>query len=328
MPDATDTPAAPEAKPDVLSALDELERRLERFDAASRKLAQSVHRPDLSPDRGMASSGNRPAIDSQPRKGEDISAFRPAVFVDGVATGALTARRRSGPQQAVGFTSAFGRPNIPATAVDPADGTRTRRRGPWYLRPWLPWVIVGTMLGFWLLSLAAKPLPELSGGEVGATSTTTLVAEQAGVVDSVQVRVGDRVAAKGALLHIGPHAVTAPADRLVTRLMVMPGARVATGEALAELADPETIRIFLPLNDTTQLSQGERVDVLLLGERRRHPGTVERIERNNDRGAVATAILAIDAATVPRLGQGARITPLGQVGGLRLFFHHFRQALQ
>jgi biotin carboxyl carrier protein len=337
MPDEATPTAAPNA------GLDDLERRLASFENATRRLGRTVS--DIAdPVTTGHSSPPRPATrrlsESGAPRGEEISGLRPAVASQGPQTGALTARSRASAGPAPAFTSAFGRPTIPSTvreSRDPAAMATSRR----HVRP-LPWwrqaryaMPLGLLAGVILLTMATRPFRELTSAEVLA-ETVRCETPIAGVVAAVDVHVGEAVTAGRPLVRVADTQVVAAQDGIVVRLLATPGARLAAGEPVAELALPTTLRVVLPLPSMTAANVGDRVSVRLLGEDRTIGGMIERVQAAGESGAwnrvnvpVPRAVIILDPAPVPaRLGQGACVTLLGRdPGPLTQALHALRRMM-
>lgn len=331
--------------------IDDLERRLAAFDSATQRLSRTIDTVETKAgESSRASSAKRHAVLAAPTpiSGDEISALRPAVSAASPPTGALTARRRSeGGAPTPGFTSAHGKPAIPAipaaapapapaaAAAPPAAGPAKTRSGRRSL------VIAGIAIGAAVLGALAlvRAFREIPEAYVWA-ATSTMNAPAAGTVAGIAAQVGATVATGSTLLRIaGPAGdaatVSAPAERIVTRLLVANGTRVAAREPLCTLADPATLRVVVPLPGPSSLAVGDRVRIRLLGEDRRLYGTVESVRLRGEPTPLAEppqqpahALILVDPGPIrPALGQGAMILPLGDDGNGRRALLWLRELL-
>lgn len=343
-PDPDTAPSGAITSPELA----DLERRLAAFDNATQRLEENINAAEAKVgESSRGSSSKRRAVPLQaPAQVEEISGLRPAVVGPTPVTGALTARRRSDVPAQVGFTSAHGRPNIPAAQAPapPAPGTAittSRKARPtllpaawrWHLR----WAIPTAVAGLLLLALLPRMFPVLSDAAVWA-STERICAAEPLVVGSVSVRIGDRVRTGQPLLTTGDGsaAVLAGSDGIVVRLAVAPGARVARGELLAEVAHSDGARVVAVLSSRDITSIGDRVSVQLISENRIVDGSVESVLDPGAPGPwqgrgpppLRAVILLDPSANSAQLGQGARITVIGQQPGAgRMLLYALRRML-
>jgi biotin carboxyl carrier protein len=328
MPDEATPTAAPNA------GLDDLERRLASFESATKRLGRTVGSIAEPGHASPPRPATRRLSESGAPRGEEISGLRPAVASQGPQTGALTARSRNANGPTPGFTSAFGKPSIPAVAPGVQTTTTHTTRGIRKPRPQWHWMILGAGLALLLgLLLLPRLFPVLGDAAVWAESHAVM-ASGAGVIQSLPVRVGDQVTRGQVLTRIGTVDVPSPIDGTIARLLVAPGARVAIGETLLEVALPETRRVVVALPVNVQPAIGDQVRIELLGERRVIDGNVELVLAAGAAGpwqgggaSPRRAVIQPAPSPLPlSLGQGARITVVGSSAGRRLL-HALREML-
>lgn len=331
MPDEATPTAAPNA------GLEDLERRLASFESATKRLGRTVG--SIAEPAGHTSPP-RPATrrlsESGAPRGEEISGLRPAVASQGPQTGALTARARARGSSGAppGFTSAFGKPSIPAppavvpTAAPPATPP-----------------VAGTARWLWaggataLISIGAlllwlpRSFPVLSGGSVWA-STVQILAPVDGRIEALPVAVGEHVAAGRDVARISRTSVPSPLDGIVTRIVVPIDTRVTKGEAIAELARPESKRIVVPIPAGAEVGIGDRVYIIQQGQQHGLDGNVELIlgvgtpDFWSGPGTSPQRAVILPAPSMSELaiGRSVSITIIGSRSG-RQFLFALRQLL-
>lgn len=344
-------------------ALDNLEQRLAAFENATGRLqrtlaAQAVVADPVPFGHGSSSARRLALAIKEPADNDLPSGLRPSVPSVAPVTGALTARRRAEGASAAaqpGFTSAFGKPSIPVlaaplpapamaaepapTPAEPGSARRARPAKPWWRRTRVVLLAAAALLVALLVGLP-RLFPVLPDAAVWA-ETKSCPAPASGMIIDLLVQVGDAVTAGQPMARIQDAAMTtttltAPSDCVVARLLVTAGARVLSGELVAELALPASQRVVVTLPATAAAALGDRVSVMLLGERRLVSGTIELVLGANAPGPWTGngtpprrgLILLDPSPRPPLLGQGAQVTVLGrEPGPFRLALLALRRSL-
>ncbi|MEK7414503.1 MAG: HlyD family efflux transporter periplasmic adaptor subunit, partial [Planctomycetota bacterium] len=273
-------------RPKAASNLDDLERRLEAFDQATKRLARTVAPAEARIPTQMPASEFIAARDGSK---DEPSGLRPAVSGQSPTTGALTARR----SQAVGrpgFTSTIGRPQItpvspsppiqlPTPTARPATAMPHTMRTP---RRW-PLLALGLVAGAIGIGLLLLPgmFPVCPEGEVVAR-TVAVESPANGVLAALTIPVGTAVKTGdviGRIDHLANVAlgepekcvdIKAPVDGSVAVRLVAVGRQVAQGDTLLSLALPNTAAVVasLPVAAASRVAVGDRVEVSLIAENR------------------------------------------------------------
>jgi len=312
MPEAQDAGTTQEA------GVDDLERRLASFEAATRRLKETVG------DRRFDKLRRDELKDSGARHlpGDLSSGLRPGIFAPNKQTSALLPHARG--QAVPGFTSAFGKP---AVALMPSTQPPTGRASVGNRRRW-QWAIIAGLFALGLL-IATLPrrFPVLPDAGVWADAVTVNTISS-GETTIVPIRVGDPVKQGQLLARIGGSEVTSPVEGVVGRLLVSVGTRLKGAEPVAEIVLPSSRRIVVALPGNLSPTVGDLVRIDLLADQRTIDGNIEQILLAgvpgpwiSDGASPRRAIIQPAPSPLPiSLRQGARVTIIGSTPLKRLAF--------
>jgi len=337
------------------AGLDDLERRLAAFENATKRLNRTVAGAEDPANTPPARPATRRLSDSGFARGEEISGLRPAVASQGPQTGALTARSRSPSAVAPSFTSVHGKPGVKPAQPPPPPPPETAPRTKHWLRQNQRYLALAggavAACGLAFLILLSRSFPSFANGSVIAPAVEVHAPIFGTLADTARTE-GSTVAAGEVLGQIGtpPAAgldrpgtkadIVAPSAGTISSRVVAPGQQVQAGDLLFRITVPGTIAAIAPVPSGAlgRIAVGDRVEVVLISERRTVDGTVQRLIPAGQAGGSdqtvgldprPRVVVALDPLGIePKVGQGARITVIGpRPGILRLTMLRLRGLL-
>ena len=205
--------------------------------------------------------------------------------------------------------------------------------------------------GLAFLILLSRSFPSFANGSVIAPAVEVHAPIFGTLADTARTE-GSTVAAGEVLGQIGtpPAAgldrpgtkadIVAPSAGTISSRVVAPGQQVQAGDLLFRITVPGTIAAIAPVPSGAlgRIAVGDRVEVVLISERRTVDGTVQRLIPAGQAGGSdqtvgldprPRVVVALDPLGIePKVGQGARITVIGpRPGILRLTMLRLRGLL-